>query len=134
MEYQHRSWYFNSDGRLLRKFYNCSLIGYITMDCITLGYFFLLPGPVMAARGYHAKHGKGDSLLRGHKHDSVVPAAPASTAAAMSADTAPATAAAAGHAAEVADVVARGTNRGVLGQYSAKNQSINRITLQQNIM
>ena len=51
----------------------------------------------MAARGYHAKHGKGDSLLRGHKHDPVVPAAPA--AAAVAANTAPATAAAAGHAA-----------------------------------
>ena len=76
----------------------------------------LLPGPVMAARRYHAKHGKGDSLLRGHKHDPVVPAAPA--AAAVAANTAPATAAAPGHAAEVADVVAGGTNRGVLGQYS----------------
>ena len=49
----------------------------------------------MAARGYHAKHGKGDSLLRGHKHDPVVPAAPAAAAVAA----APAAAAAAGHAA-----------------------------------
>ena len=75
----------------------------------------------MAARGYHAKHGKGNSLLRGHKHDPVVPAAAtASTAAAAVAAYAPATATTAGHAAEVADVVAGGSNRGVLGQYSIR--------------
>ena len=82
----------------------------------------------MAARGNHAKHGKGDSLLRGHKHDPVVPAAPAAAAAAAvaaHASAAPATAAAR-DAAEVADVVAGGSNRRVLGQYSAKD-SLNRI-------
>ena len=73
----------------------------------------------MAARGYHAKHGKGDSLLRGHKHDPVVPAA--ASAAAVPAH-APATAAAARHAAEVADVVGGASRRRVLGQYSIRLQ------------
>ena len=71
----------------------------------------------MTARGYHTKHGKGNSLLRGHEHDPVVAAAAAASTAAVAAHATPA-AAAAGHAAEVADVIAWCGRRRVLGRYS----------------
>ena len=67
-----------------------------------------VPGSVMAARGYHTKHSKGNTLLRGHEHDSVIAAAASS--AAVTAHTA-SPAATAWHAAKVADVVARGSHR-----------------------
>ena len=68
----------------------------------------------MTARGYHTKHRKGNSLLRGHEHDAVVASAAAATTAAVAASASPA---GAWHAAEVANVVARGSRGRVLGRY-----------------
>ena len=73
---------------------------------------------MVTARGYHTKHGKGNSLLRGHEHDPVVAATAAASTAAVAAHATPAAAAAAGHAAEVADVIAWCGRRRVLGRYS----------------
>ena len=64
----------------------------------------------MTARGYHTKHSKRNTLLCGHKHDTVVASAATAASAAVAAHASPSPA-------EVANVVAGGR---VLGRYSIK--------------